>query len=262
MARITAQEAAEVIRDQQRQLNSAVLPPTLNRIRALMKDETFVICNVGPWLYRLERAALHIVIPGYDPKADTKKKGYAASAPLPCVFREAKLTGGGGEGPLEYSWIEDDGRQVALDMIGVGFGLAPQNSLVQYGVFVPMEGEPTQAEVAAAQRELIGYQDRLIAEARQAFDKSREELGRLLEADRDNRHLWAARARGVDEAWVHHQHTQESVRCDMCGRYNPAGIAKCQCGRILDFELYAKIEKEQAEMMELAQSTRPSKPKS
>lgn len=252
MARISAQEAAQIIREEQRQLTTAVLPPTLARIRDLMKDETFPICNVGPWPYRLERAALHVLVPGYDSKIDPEKKGYAASEPMPCIFREAKLTGGGGETALEYGYIEDDGRMVALDLIGVGFGLPPQNSLLQYGVFVPAGKEPTKAEIAAAQKQLINYQDRLIAEARQAFDKSREELGRLMEADRDGRHLWAARQRGVDEAWVHHQHTQESVRCDMCGKYNPSGIAKCQCGRILDFDLYAKIEREQADMMELA----------
>lgn len=251
MARISAEEASQIIRQEQRQLNAAVLPTTLSRIRTLMKDETFTICNVGPWPYRLERAALHILIPGYDLKIDPDKKGYASSEPLPCIFREAKLTGGGGESPLEYGWIEDDGRQVALDMIGVGFGLAPQNSLIQYGVFVPEGKVPTRTEIVAAQKQLVGYQDRLIAEARQAFDKSREELGRLMEADRDQRHLWAARARGVDEAWVHHQHTQESVRCDMCGRYNPSDIAKCQCGQIIDFELFTKLAREQNDMMEL-----------
>lgn len=257
MARITADEAAQIIRQEQRQLNTAVLPPTLKYITKQMKAETFSICNVGPWPYRLERGSLHIIVPGYDAAIDPDKKGYATSDPIPCIFPEAKLTGGGGESPLEYSMIYDDGHMVALDLIGVGFGLAPQNSLIQYGVFVPEGKEPTKAEVEAAKRQLIGYQDRLIAEARQAFDKSREELGRLMEADKDGRHLWAARQRGVDEAWVHHQHTQESVRCDMCGRYNPSGIAKCQCGRILNFDLFAKIEREQAEMMELA--TAPKK---
>jgi hypothetical protein len=62
MARISAQEAAQIIREEQRQLN-AVLPHDPRRIRDLMKDETFPICNVGPWPYRLERAALHISIP-------------------------------------------------------------------------------------------------------------------------------------------------------------------------------------------------------
>lgn len=251
MPRITAAEASQIIRDEQRQLNTTVLPPTLKRIRDMQRDVTFSICNVSPWSYKLERASLHVLIPGYDKKIDPEEKGYAASEPLPCIFREAKLTGGGGESPLEYGFIEDDGRMVALDLIGVGFGLATQNSLVQYGVFVPADSEPKKQEIAAARKELIGYQDRLIAEARQAFDKSREELGRLMEADRDGRHLWAARERGVDEAWVHHQHTQESVRCDMCGRFNPSGIAKCQCGQILDFDLFARISKEQAEMMEL-----------
>jgi len=261
MARITAQEASQIIQQEQRSLNSASLPPTLARVRKMMKDETFSICNVSPWPYWLERAALHILIPGYDPKLDLDKVGYATSEPLPCIFREAKLTGGGGEGPLEYSWIEDDGRQVALDMIGVGFGLSPQNSLVQYGVFVPENAKPTKEEIQAARKQLQSYQDRLIAEARQAYDKSREELGNLMEADREQRHLWAARERGVDEAWVHHQHTQESIRCEMCGTFNPAKIAKCKCGHILDVELYVKLQREQKEMIELAEGEREPKRK-
>lgn len=250
MARISAAEAAQIIREEQRQLNTAVLPPTLNRIRELQKAETFCICNVGPWEYRLERAALHIHVPAYDPAADTQKKGYTASEPLPCIFREAKLTGGGGETPLEYGWIEDDGRQVALDMIGVGFGLAPQNALVQYGVFVPAGPAPTKEEVAEAQRQLGKYADRLIAEAREASDRGTNELAALLGTSGQARHLWAARFRSIEEKWVHHQHTQESVRCDMCGRFNPAGIAKCQCGQILDFDLYKKLQIQQEQMLQ------------
>lgn len=257
MPRLSADEAAQIIAQEQRQLNTAVLPPTLKRIREMQQKEVFSICNVGPWPYKLERAAMHVFIPGYDPKIH--KKGYASSAPIPCIVREAKLTGGGGETPLEYSYIEDDGHDVALDMIGVGFGLPQRNSLIQYGVFVPAGFEPTETEVAAARQQLVGYQDRLIAEARQAFDKSREELANLLQADVEGRHLWAARARGVDEAWVHHQHTQESVRCDSCGKYNPPDIAKCACGRIINFDVYVKIEKEQADMVELAKEAATKK---
>jgi len=253
MARISAAEAAQIIREEQRNLNAAVMPPTLNRIRLLMKDETFAICNVGPWEYPLERAALHIRVPAYDPAADPQKKGYATSEPLPCIFREAKLTGGGGEVPLEYGWIEDDGRQVALDMIGVGFGLAPQNALVQYGVFVPEGATATKQEIAEAQRLLSVYYDRLIAEARDAYDKGPEERKAVI----SDRHLLAARTRGLDEKWVHHQHTQESVRCEMCGKYNPAGIAKCSCGSIIDFDLYRKLQAQQDQMLE--EVTRPRK---
>jgi len=260
MARVSADEAAKLIAEEQRKLSSAVLPPTLKRIRDMQQKETFSICNVGPWPYSLERAAMRIFIPGYDPKSDPKKKGYAASAPIPCIVREAKLVGGGGETPLEYGWVEDDGHDVALDMIGVGFGLPKQNSLVQYGVFVPIGSEPTESEIAAARQQLTAYQDRLIAEARQAFDKSREELAKLLEADVEGRHLWAARERGVDEAWVHHQHTQQSVKCDMCGKFNPPDIAKCQCGQILNVDLYKKLMARQNEINEDL-ATEPSKKK-
>lgn len=253
MAQITAAEAHQIIQQEQRALNRAVLPPTLERIRLMMQNDTFRICNVGPWEYRCERASLHVFIPGYDPKFDTAKRGYAASEPLPCIFREAKLIGGGGDTPLEYGWIEDDGHMVALDLIGVGFGMPSRNSLVQYGVFVPAGKEPTTEEVTAAKATLNSYVDRLIAEARDAYDKGPEERKAVI----SDRHLWAAGQRGIDEKWVHHQHTQESVRCEMCGAYNPAGIAKCKCGSIIDFELFQKLQAQQEAMLD--KLTRPTK---
>ena len=48
----------------------------------------------------------------------------------------------------------------------------------------------------------------------------------------------------------------------MCGKYNPAGVAKCQCGSILDVELYRKLMKQQKQMLDLAEMddlTRPVK---
>ncbi len=247
MARITAQEAHQIIAEEQRQLNNGrSLPLTLDRIRLLMKEESFPICNVGPWSHRCERGCLSVVIPAYDPKNDPEKLGYAKSEPMPSIRREAKIVS-----ETEFGWVEDDGHFVARDLIGIGFGLAPQNSLVQYGVFVPAGRDATLEEIAAAKLELSRYYDRLIEEARDAYDKGPEERKNVI----SDRHLLAARVRGLDEKWVHHQHTQESVKCEMCGKFNPAGVAKCQCGTILDFDLYQRLQAKQDRMLE--EATRP-----
>lgn len=253
MARVSAEEAAQVIQQEQRALNRPYLPPTLARIQELQKSETFPICNVGPWPHLIERGSLMLVIPAYDAEKDKEKRGYACSVPFPEVFRMSKLIGGGGnEGPLEYSWIDDDGHQVARDLIGVGFGLPKNNSLVQYGVFVPEGRTPTKEEIAAANRELDLYTGVLIEEARQAYDKGRDEWGKV----KTDRHLWAARRKGVHEAWVTEAHTQQSVLCKACGKFNPPGIAMCQCGTILNAELWIDIQAQQEQIREAAKPKR------
>jgi hypothetical protein len=249
---ITAQEAQALLTQEQRKLNQGrVLPPVLDRIRVLMRDETFPICNVGPWEYRAERGCLSVFIPAYDPAKDPAKLGYARSEPLAVIRREAKIIN-----EDEFGFIEDDGHMVAQDLIGIGWGMHPQNSLVPFGVFVPAGKEPTPAEIAAAKDQLSLYYDRLIEEARDAYDKGPEARKNTI----TDRHLTAARIKGIDEAWTRHQHTEASVRCQMCGKFNPAGIAKCACGQILDFELFQKLQKQQEDMLERATKPAPVQP--
>ena len=239
---ISAEEARQLISQEHARLNnSRRLPPILTKIRALMREDVLYICNVGPWAYSREMGSLGtFIIPAYDAKSDPQNFGYAQSAPIPSVFRFSRIID-----ENEFGWYEDDGRQVAQEVIGVGFGLAPANSLLNYGVFIPAGKQPTEAELDAARERLSAYYDKLIADARDAYDKGPEERKAVI----TERHLMAARLKGVDEAWVHHRHTQESVRCRMCGKFNPAGIAKCACGSILDIDLYRRLMAEQEDLL-------------
>lgn len=249
MGRITASEAAQIVGadlENQRRMGQANLPVTPRLLNDLTGKGVIRICNVGPWAYHIERGSIHQDIPAFDREDDPRKLGCALSEPMPAMRQEAKIIGGGGEVPHEYGYIFDDGMQVAKELIGIGFGLPAHAALVQYGVFVSAGPMPTKEEIAEANRALQIYADRLVEEAREAFDKGRDEWYRT----RSDRHLWAGRLKGIQEKWVAEDHQEQSVKCDMCGKFNPSGIAKCQCGRIIDFELYAKIENEQAEMME------------
>jgi hypothetical protein len=250
---ITAAEAQGIINaDISKLNNSRSLPVTPRAIRQLLAENLVYICNVGPWAFRPEMGCLIRCIPAYDAKLDPEHKGYVIAEPLPIVHRYAKILN-----EDEFIYAEDDGHDVAENLIGVGFMLHPMNSLVPYGVFVPRDGEPTPAELAAARKALDDTYNRLIADARDAFDQGPEQRKAVI----DERHLLAARVKGIDEKWVHH-HAEESVRCTSCGQFNPAGVAKCRCGMIIDFDLHFKNEDEQrrrlAEYEE--RQTRPSGP--
>ena len=243
MAQISAAEAQQIIAQEQRQLNQTFkLPKTLDRIRVMMEKEVTFIANVGPWPRMLETGSLkNYFIQAYDPKKDPEKKGYVKGPNIPLIVRQAYVANADNMG-----YFEDDGMQVAQEGIGIGFGLHPMNSITREGFFVPAGPEPAAEEVERARRALNAYLDELIAEARDAYDKGPEERKAVIQ----DRHLYAGRAKGIDEPWLHHKHTQESVKCEMCGKYNPAGIAKCACGTIIDFDLYQKIEAKQKAMLE------------
>lgn len=241
-------EATRIINAEQRKLNTRHMPPTILRIMELMKKETLHICNVGPWAHQLERPSISVFVPPYFREQDKAGMGYVNSTPFPIIHRFARIMD-----EHEMTWGEDDGRFVLRDLIGVGYGMAANASLLRYGVFVPGDKEPTPTEIVAANAKLQTYLDELIAEARDAYDAGPAERKAVI--TKDSHHMTAARIRGIDEKWVHHNHTQESVQCKMCGKFNPAGVAKCQCGSIIDVDLYRKLMAEQEKMME--EVTRP-----
>lgn len=240
---VDAAEAHRIVNAEMQKLNNnRRLPATLPRLRKMISEDVVFICNVGPWARLLETASLKgFFIPAYDPSKDKEGLGYVKSKPIPAIFRTAKIVS-----EDEFGYIEDDGMQVALEAIGIGHSLNPQNLLTVEGFFVPQGKEATKAEIARAQQELSRYFDRLIEEARDAYDKGPAERKAVI----GERHLLAATTRGIDEPWVHHKHTQENVRCAMCGKFNPSGVAKCQCGSILDVELFMRLQAQQEKMLE------------
>ena len=253
MPRMSAQEAAQIIAQEQRALNHPNIQPTLPIISKFMRENVFSICNVGPWPYNLQRGTITMFLPAYDAKTDTDKRGYSATRPMSIMHRECRIVGGGGEEPLEYGFIEDDGRAVAADLVGVGHSMNPNNSLVRYGVFIPAGPEPAQAEIDAAKQKLATYIDQLIQEARDAFDSGPAERKAVI----CDRHLWAGRERGLNEAWLHYQHTEESVKCRNCGKFNPEDIARCACGHIINAELALQLDAEQLAILDRV--TKPKK---
>jgi hypothetical protein len=244
MARVTAEEAAQIINsDRKIGRQGRLLPPTLSIISRFMQDNVLHVCNVGPWAHALERPSLSVYVPGYNPEKDKEKAGYSKSAPFPVIHRFASI-----QDEDQMKWNEDEGRTVLLDLIGIGWGLPRNQALTRYGVFVPEGKFPVAHEIATANAALDQYADFLIDEARTAFDQGIKEWNHV--KNPDGRHLWAARKKGINEKWVTNTHTAEAVRCKKCGRANSSEIAVCPCGMIINEQLYREITIEQNAIVE------------
>lgn len=250
MAQITAQEAAQIIASDPEVRPQRRIPGTSRLVRRIMVEEAIPVCNVGPWAYHLERPSISVFVPAYDPAKDSQKLGYAASEPFPGLHRFAKIVD-----EHEMGWCEDDGRMVLNDLIGLGVGLPSKQALTRYGVFIPEGQLPTLAEIQTANQRLAAHLDELIEEARDAYDKGADERKAVI----SDRHYLAARIRGIDDRWVNHAHTEELIKCEMCGKRNPTGVAKCACGTIINFDLFRKIQAQQEQLLEAATRPTPKK---
>jgi len=140
--------------------------------------------------------------------------------------------------------ITADGYQTAMQIIGVGPHLMPQNALTRYGVAISKQWPPKKEEVAAAWKALEeGELSDLIREANSAAATG----PKAMEETINGRHYLAARLlkKGVaDCPWMSRAtETRERVECKFCGEPMKTGIPRCpNCKEIVDQTLYDKLK--------------------
>jgi hypothetical protein len=192
------------------------------------------IFNVGPWSFNQSLGSLgNFFIPGC-PEGEPHSAGLKIKGIVQEPYPE-------GENQMKMLDAEE-GKHIALQIIGIGPHLNPRNALTRFGVFMSDSAHPTAIELSKATAELDKEYRRLVAEADTAYSAGPKTLNDLL-ANGDGRHYMAARKIGRTAAqspWLGNA-TQETNRqeCSNCGEPYKLGIAECpKCGDILDMEKY------------------------
>jgi len=153
---VAPRSAAGMVSDRQKSLNTRYVPPVMESVQKLSQETQVYIFNVGPWEHKQQ-------IPGHRYTIPACKEGKAYSEPIiiPGIFSTLYP-----QDEKTMKRIDEDGYQVALDIIGIGPGLAPNNALTRYGVAVSRQWPPTKEEVSKAWEALrVGELNTLIAEA-------------------------------------------------------------------------------------------------
>jgi hypothetical protein len=157
--------------------------------------------------------------------------------------------------------LHDDGRKMAMEILGEGRGQDRRQSKRNVGVFVSAGAEPTEKELSEARAHLNVYCQQQVAYMDQIWDRDRK-----LAYDVFNPKTYGAAARvlkltGKQKPWLAQGDPLDHIECPGCMTSVKAAAPKCHnCGAIVNVQAYADFVARQKEIqMEL--DTQPEPPK-
>lgn len=212
--------------------NDAHIPEAL--LETSRRTQVYIF-NVGPWKHVQWGGSFG----AFTIPACPEGKEYGEPLTIPGIPMEQYP-----RSENDMSLLMDDGFRFATDLIGIGRGQSPSNSLIQYGVFVSRTNPPSKEEIAAARQALFQRCEQYVAEANQAQAEGPKMAEQTITADR---HFVAARLLKKTEAeapWLSRSiENKARVNCPFCDRPITASAPKCMhCGEIVNRKAYDAIK--------------------
>lgn len=219
------------LKQQRQQRRLPQLPPSLAKFA---KDTEVHVFNVGPWEHWVPLGSWGMF---YVPKCEDGQP-YAKMAAVPGIFCEPIPVD---ERNFQLEQIE--GRYVAEQVLGIGKGLAWQQSRAKLGVFigerVGKAGEkPAAEELDAARKVLDETFHELFEEAQAAAAVGRTEEIKIV----SEKHRIAARALGrTDVPWLSYSPEGKRKSCPNCGTKVESTIISCpECTYVFDVAAFKR----------------------
>ena len=213
---VSASEAANQIAERNFQRGDAPQVPTI--IKQISDQHAIYIFNVGPktWNQGMGGRGIFVIpaCPENQPYAIPLKIGGIFSETIPVDMKKLEIR-------------NEDGMAVAMDIIGLGPGKSPANSLLRWGVFISKTPTPSAEELDKANRTLDDTAANLVKEADDFYNAGPQEYKNIT-LD----HRWAANRTNQNRAWM-----QPLVKMDVCPGCQESikpGVVKHTCGAILD----------------------------
>lgn len=212
------------------------LPQLAPSLQKFAKDTEVHIFNVGPWEHWVPLGSWGMF---HIPRCEDGE-AFARMDPIPGIFCEPIPVD---ERNFQLEQIE--GRYVAEQVVGIGKGLAWQQSKVKLGVFIGERtgahgATPTDQEIEAARRVLNDTLLELFDEAQAAAAAGKTEEVKII----GEKHRIAARLIGrTDVPWLSYAPEGKRKSCPNCGTKSEASVVSCpQCTYVFDLDAFAKMQ--------------------
>lgn len=226
-----------------REVNGSRFVPTLpDFIKEVSDQHRVYIFNVGPWPHKRElgSAGTYLIPACLEGKEYSEPLILNGIEDEPYPINERTCTTlpkAGKAGQLSGS---GEGSDLAQQIIGVGPHVAPNSSLIPFGVFASTNKVPTKAELVKAQAALNAKYLELVRLASEAHARGPNAVSEVIDPDW---HFVAARKllKTVAECpWLANSSAPaKRENCPSCGTVYDIGIMKCRdCGFILDKARY------------------------
>ena len=216
--------------------NKLNLPPELG-INKKYKEARVRIFNVGPFAYPVPLGSPGIF---YIPACPWDKPFIESLTKLHELEEEFYPSKDKRE-PMKR--LQDEGRRIAVDILGEGRNQDKRQSKRRTGVFIAAGEEPTTQEIEAAKGELKKFSAAQIAIMDQMWDRDRK-----LAYDMFRPETFGACARvlgltGKDKAWLTQGASATNIECPACfGSVNPEAAVCIHCREVVNEEAYLKLK--------------------
>lgn len=222
-------EAALVQRNQS--INRRRPSFVIDSVKELAENNPVFIFNVGPWKHIIRRGPFC-----YDVRPCPAGAEYGEPIRIPGVVFEDYP-----DSETTMKQLQYDGYQTALDLIGVGIGIPPEQSLQRYGVLVSKTDPPSADELQAANRLLDLECNSLIAEMNIAASQGAAVAAKVFQADYHKKAAERLKKTPAECSWLQGTSTiaSDRIACPFCGASMEAKYPKCpNCKEVVNQVAY------------------------
>lgn len=229
--------------------NKLNLPPKLS-INEPHRQARVRIFNVGPFSYPVPLGSPGIF---YIPACPWDKP-YIESLTKLHELEEEYYPAKDKREPMKV--LQDEGRRIAIDILGEGRNQDKRQSKRRTGVFVAVGEEPTTKELEDARAELKRFAAGQIGIMDQMWDRDRKLAYDMFRPETFGACAKVLGLTGKDKAWLAQGTASDNIECPACKTSVRPDAAFCfNCKEVVNEDAYIEVE---ARRQRLAAATAPS----
>jgi hypothetical protein len=222
--------------------NKLNIPPDL-ALNKQFKIARVRIFNVGPFAHTIPLGSPGIF---YIP-ACPEDKPYVESLTHLHELEEEFYPARDKREPMKR--LQDEGRRIALEILGEGRNQQKSHSRRKVGVFVAVGEEPTTAEISAAKAELTRYCAVQVGVMDQLWDRDRKLAYDVFRPETFGACAKVLGLTGKDKAWLAQGTASNNIQCPACMTSVSPDAAFCfNCKEVVNVDAYMQVKKRRDEI--------------
>jgi hypothetical protein len=221
------------------------IPPELEITKHLKKIRVRIF-NAGPWAHVIPLGSIGTA---YIPGCPEDKPYVEMLTPLHELEEELYPS----QNKKEYKRLQEEGRKMAIEILGEGRNQDRKQSKRHAGVFIA-EGEiPTEKEVSAAKKALIGLCKQMVSQMDKVWDRDRKLAYDMFNPETFGKAARVLELTGKQKPWLNQDTPIDAFKCPACRVQCEADAPICHnCKGIVNEEAWMALEARKQSLMETA----------
>lgn len=222
-------------------------PPELDIVKEFKKQRVRIF-NVGPFAHVIPCGSAGTF---YIPACPENKPYVEMLTPLHVLEEELYPS----KDKKEYKRLQDEGRKMAVDLLGEGRNQDKKQSKRRVGVFIAAGEEPTMKELDDAKAQLHAYASEQVLYMDHLWDRDRKLAYDVFRPETFGACARVLKLTGKEKPWLTQSTPSDNIECPSCfSSVRPDAPICFNCKEVVNEEAYLKIR---ARRESIAEATAP-----